>query len=72
MPTDVTESLRALRIRYETDPVFHAAVHIFSQLAGGYGFADDDGVRHTGPTVADLSTTAELEDAWRKIGFPSP
>lgn len=60
---------RDLRQRFEENPVFHAAVCLFSKLVGTDGYTDDDGVRHDGPTLADLHKAAELEAAWRQIGF---
>lgn len=42
--------------RYHLDPIFRAVTHILS--AGGY--ADEHGVAHDGPTLADARRAARL------------
>lgn len=60
-----------VRERYLEDPFFHAAVHCYMQASGQRGYADDDGVPHSGPTVSVVKQVVELEEAWKSIGFPN-
>jgi hypothetical protein len=45
--------------RYEDDPMFRAVVDAITRG----GFADDDGVRHAGPTRADAALAEKALDA---------
>lgn len=54
-PVPAAEDVRA---RYHADPIFHAVTHLLS--AGGW--ADENGVAHDGPSVADARRTAVFFD----------
>lgn len=62
LPGKATPEEIRLRIRFHTDARFHAAVHIYSKLHSD-GYTDDDGVRHSGPTLADAEMVERLEQA---------
>lgn len=58
-------ALSAVAERYHTDAIFHALVHLLSD--GGY--ADEDGVAHHEPTLADAQRVQRFYDALDSIGY---
>lgn len=54
-----------VRARYHMDPIFHAVTHLLSD--GGY--ADENGVAHDGPTLADAQRAARLIDGLAANGL---
>ena len=65
----MTESQDQNIRRYHADPLFHACVHLVSRIFGNGGFRDDDGVFHPGPTVGDLTKTAQFLEALEATGI---
>jgi len=51
--------------RYHNDPIFHAVTHLLSD--GGY--ADEHGVAHDGPTLADAKRAAHFIDGLAANGL---
>lgn len=65
IPSRVENAERVVRERYLTDPIFHALV----QLTTSGGYADDDGLHHDGPTLADALRVQRILDALDSIGY---